>query len=97
MTDILQHIVDQLPAIITSITGAYVVIRQTNRKTEKEAAVTNLKVETVQQGVNGNLSDVKDHLATALNKIDTLNQSISTTAVQTEVDKATALDKKDHE
>jgi hypothetical protein len=80
-----------IPAIITSIAGAWVVIRQTNKKTEREAKVTNDKVDEVQKGVNGNIEQFNKRLDTQTDKIDELHKKIEVTAVQTEVDKAAAL------
>jgi TolA-binding protein len=105
VNSIWQHIIDQLPAIITALGGAWAVIHSTNKKTAKEAKITNAKIDVatkgvsdkvddVQKGVNGNLDQLNQRITTQTDKIDELHQKIETTAIQTEVDKAAALEKK---
>lgn len=91
MNTIWQHLLDQLPAIITAIGGAWAVIHSTNKKTVKEARITNQKIDVVQQGVDGNLDKLNARLDTATGKIDELHQKIEVTAAQTEADKSAAL------
>ncbi len=91
IVDVFQHIVDQLPAIITAIGGTWAVIHSTNKKTIKEARITNAKVDEVQKGVNGNLQELNSRLDRATGKIEALHDKIEVTAAKTEVDKAVAL------
>lgn len=91
METIITALISNLPAIITSIAGAWLIIRQTNKKTEREAAVTNDKVETVQKGVDGNLEKLNERVDTAATVIEQLHAAALKQAKQTADDKARAL------
>lgn len=56
---IITHV---LPPLITTIGGVLIIIRQTNNKTEKEAAITNTKVEQNTKTVTTHVDEVKDNV-----------------------------------